>query len=102
MKTAASTTIFTTEIGKITRITEVLVRDATASLAGGTSYTITGLRATFSLATLVTSGTGYIVVRAADLAQSTEIASGTVVQLTVTTGSTLAANATLDVYGHTT
>lgn len=100
MKTAASTTIFTTAAGKVCRITHVVVRDATNSLAGGTSYSITNFRATFSLAALVTSGTGYLVVQATDLTQYTETAASTAIQLTVTTGSTLAANATIDVFGY--
>lgn len=102
MKTAATTTIFTTAVGKVTRITCAVVRDATASLAGGTSYTITSLRATFSLANLTTASTGYIVVRQSDLAEQVEVAATTAVQLTVTTGSTAAANATIDVFGYTT
>lgn len=102
MKTAASPTIFTVPVGKVCRITHVVVRDATASLAGGTSYSITNWRQTFSLAALVTSGTGYIVVYGADLTQYTEIAAGTAVTLTVTTGSTLAANATVDIFGYLT
>lgn len=102
MKTAASTTIFTSPLGKVTRIACAVVRDPTASLAGGTSYTITGLRAAFSLAAVTTSGTGFAVVRAADLAEQAEVAGGTAVQLTVTTGSTAAANATIDVFGYNT
>lgn len=100
MKTAATTTIFTTQSGKVTRISHAVVRDATASLAGGTSYTITGLRAAFSLAALVTANTGFVVVRSADLAEQAEVAASTAVQLTVTTGSTAAANATIDVFGY--
>ena len=102
MKTAASTTIFTVPVGKVCRITDVIVRDATASLAGGTSYSITGWRQTFSLANLITASTGYIDVWGADLTQYTEQAAGTNIQLTVTTGSTLAANATVDVFGYLT
>jgi hypothetical protein len=102
MKTAATTTIFTTPVGKVTRITHVVVRDATASLAGGTSYSITNFRQTFSLAALITANTGYLVLVATDLTQFTETAAATAIQLTVTTGSTLAANATIDVFGYTT
>ena len=101
MKTAASTTIFTTPVGKVTRILFVVVRDPTASLAGGTSYSLTNFRATFSLAGLTTANTGYQVVHATDLTTFTEIAASTAFQLTVTTGSTAAANATLDVFGYT-
>lgn len=102
MKTAATTTIYTTPVGKVTRVVAIVVRDATASLAGGTSYSITNWRQTFSLANLVTANTGYVHVYGADLAQYTEIAASTAVQLTVTTGSTAAANATIDVWGYTT
>lgn len=101
MKTAATTTIYTTPTGKTTRIAYVIVRDPTASLAGGTSYSITNFRQTFSLVSL-TSTTGYVWVYANDLTQYTEIAANTAVQLTVTTGSTLAANATVEVWGYTT
>jgi hypothetical protein len=102
MKTAASVTIFTTPIGKVTRITSMVVRDTTASLAGGTSYSVTNWRQTFSLAALTTAGTGFIRVVGADLAQYTEIAGGTAVQLTVTTGATAAGTATIDIFGYTT
>jgi hypothetical protein len=102
MKTVASTTIFTTPVGKVTRITHAVVRDYTASLAGGTSYAITGLRSAFSLAAGTTANTGYMVVRCADLTESTEIAATTAVQLTVTTGSTAACTATIDVFGYLT
>jgi len=102
MKTAAATTIFTVPIGKVCRITNVVVRDASASLAGGTSYSITNWRAAFSLAALTTANTGYIVVRGADLAQYDEIATGVAVQITVTTGSTLAATDTFEIFGYLT
>jgi len=102
MKTAASTTIFTTVANKVTRITHVVVRDSSASLAGGTSYSVTQWRQTFSLAGLTTANTGYIMVSGADLAQYTELAPGTAVQLTVTTGATAAGTATIDVFGFTT
>jgi hypothetical protein len=102
MQSAATTTIYTTPVGKVTRISHAVVRDPSASLAGGTSYTITGLRAAFSLATLTTANTGFIVVRAADLTEQLRVAAATAVQLTVTTGSTAAASATIDVFGYTT
>lgn len=102
MKTAGTTTIYTTPTGKVTRVTHVVVRDATATLAGGTDYSVTNFRQNFSLAALTTSGTGYVVVQAADLAQYTETAASTAIQLTVTTGSTGAATATVDVFGYTT
>lgn len=102
MKTAASTTIYTTPTGKVTRITHAIIRDYSASLAGGTSYTITGLRAAFSLNAYTTANTGYADIRQADLVESTEIAASTAVQLTVTTGSTAACTATIDIFGYQT
>lgn len=102
MKTAASTTIFTVPTGKTARITHVVVRDPTDSLAGGTSYTITNFRSTFSLAALTGGATKYMVVQATDLTEYTETGAGVAVQLTVTTGSTAAANATIDVFGYLT
>lgn len=102
MKTAASTTIFTTPVGKVTRIVHAVIRDYSASLAGGTSYTITGLRAAFSLNASTTANTGVTIVRAADLVEQSEVAAGTAVQLTVTTGSTAACTATVDIFGYTT
>jgi hypothetical protein len=102
VKTAASTTIFTVPVGKVCRITHMVVRDSTASLAGGTSYSVTNWRQTFSLAALITATTGYIDVYGADLAQYTEIAAGTAVQLTVNTGATAAGTATIDLFGYLT
>ena len=102
MKTAASTTIFTSKEARKTRITHVVVRDYSASLAGGTSYAITSFRSGFSLNGLTTANTGYGLVLPVDVTEYTEIAAGTAVQLTVTTGSTAACTATVDVFGFTT
>lgn len=99
-KTAAATTILTVPGNKTARITHVVVRNPTASLAGGTSYTVTGFApAAFSLATL-TSTTGYVVVTPTALALQAPTAGGTDITITVTTGATLAANATIDVFGY--
>jgi glucokinase len=103
MQSAATTTIYTTPVGKVTRISHAVVRDPSASLAGGTSYTITGLRAAFSLDAL-RSATGFVCVHAVNdlTAEQLRVAAATAVQLTVTTGSTAAASATIDVFGYTT
>jgi hypothetical protein len=107
MKTAATTTIYTTPSGKVTRITYVVFRDPTASMAGGTSYNITNWVQAFDLSNITTANTGYGVLYAETSAakkpaQYTEIAANTAVQLTVTTGTTAACNATIDVFGYTT
>jgi hypothetical protein len=99
MKTAATTTIFTVPIGKTCVITHVIVRNPSATLAGGTSYSITNFRQAFSLNGL-TATTGYFIVQGTDLTLWTVTASGVAVQLTVTTGSTGAATATVEVFGY--
>lgn len=104
MKTAASTTIFTTPSDKLTRIVFAVIRDPTASMAGGTSYSFTQWLQTFSLATLTTSGTDYIVLDGSVAGVNTkyqELAASTAFQITVTTGTTAACNATIDVFGYT-
>lgn len=109
MKTAATTTIFTTPAGKVTRIAYVVIRDTSASLAGGTSYAFgTGFRnnAAVDLSSLTTAATDYIVLAnqtsIGNDQKSTEIAAATAFQIVVTTGSTLAATATIDVFGYCT
>ena len=102
MKTAAGTVLYTVPTGKVLRITGIVVRDTSASLAGGTSYSVTNWRQTFSLATLTTAGTGFISVSNADLAQYTEIAAAATVTFTVTTGATAAGTATIDIFGYLT
>lgn len=104
MQAVASTTIFTVPVGKTCRIMAVVIRDPSATLAGGTSYSITNFVQTFSLVNL-TSTTGYVIVLpsvTSPYPMFTEIAGGTAVQLTVTTGSTGAATATVEIFGYLT
>ena len=101
MKTAGNTILYIVPTGKTLRITNIIVRDPTASLAGGTSYSITQWRQAFSLAAL-TLNFHYTNVYAADLAAFQRLAAATTVNFTVTTGSTLAATATIDLFGYTT
>lgn len=107
-KTVASTTIFTTPIGKVTRISHVIVRNPTASMAGGTDFKFgTGFRnnAAVDLSTLTTANTDYMVLLNATAAgadqKCTEIAAATAFALQVVTGTTAACNATYDVFGFT-
>jgi hypothetical protein len=99
MKTAGDTALFIVPTGKVCRITGIQIRNATASLAGGTSYSVTNWRQAFSLATLIAANTGYLFALGADLAQYTEVAAEATISLTVTVGSTLAATATIDLFG---
>src|SRR5215204_2805949 len=57
MKTAGSTTLYTVPAGKTFYPHRVVIRNNSASLAGGTSYSFTGWRQTVSLAGMtVTTG----------------------------------------------
>lgn len=94
------TTLFTTPVGKTTYITHAVVHDASATLVAGTSYTITGMGAAFSLAALTTATTGFVVVAPAVSVLRLRVAEATAVVLTTTTGSGTA-TATIDVFGYT-
>lgn len=102
LHTNQANTIYTTPSGKVTRIMFAVIRDYTASLAGGSSFTITGLRSAFSLNSITTANTGYVVIRAADLTESTEIAASTAVVLTVTDGADASVTGTVDIFGYQT
>lgn len=99
---AGAQTIFTTPIGKITRILAVVVRDPTATLAGGTDFDFTQWRQTVDLSGLTGGATNYRVLFAADNTSYVELAAGTAFQITPSTGATGAASATIDVFGYTT
>lgn len=102
MQTGGAVTLYTTPADKTTCITHAVIRDISGSLLGGTSYTITGLRAAFSLnAILSGGGTSSCIVRALDVTEQIEVAASTAVQFTPTTGSVGAATATIDIFGYT-
>lgn len=101
MKTAASTTIFTvpaTVTGCI--IDSVVVRGASASLAGGTSYSFTNWRQTVSLAGNTGGATKSFTLVEIDNTSYTITVASTAWQITVTTGSTAACTAVVDVFGY--
>jgi len=97
MKTAASTTLVTTPSGKVTRIVAVTVRNPTDSLAGCTDVSFTNWRQNVDLSSMTTAATSYLHIDGNNAAYI-EIAASTAFQITITTGSTAAANATLDVW----
>jgi len=99
MKTVASTTLFTVPVGKVAYITHVVVRDTSASLAGGTDYDFTQWRQTVDLSSMTTLGTDYIALDGNNVKYQ-ELAAGTAFQITVNTGSAAAATATIDVFGY--
>src|SRR6058998_2723141 len=86
MATGGGGTVFTTPIGRVTRIVYAVFSNVSGSMAAATSLSITNFRQTFTMAALTTVNTGYVTVYATDLTQYTEIAAGTAVILTVTTG----------------
>lgn len=98
MKTAASTTLFTVPVGKTFYPVFVIIREPSASMAGGTSYSFTGWVQTFSLATLTTPLTDYMVINSANV-KYTDNAAASNFQITVTTGTTAVCTATIDVFG---
>lgn len=99
MTTGAGGTIFTVPTGKVCRITHVVFRDPSATMAAATSCAITGFRSGFSLANLSTANTGFLVVQATDLVQYIEQAAGTAIALTLTTGAA-AGTCVVDVFGY--
>ena len=106
MQTVAKVDLFTVPVGKVFYPTAVVVRDATASLAGGTDYDIgTGAaadtwRQAVDLSSMIVVGTDFMVIRGADVTKYKEAAAGDVFGIKPITGSTAACNATIDVFGY--
>jgi hypothetical protein len=98
MKTAAATTLYTVAAGKTFYPVFVVIREPSASMAGGTSYSFTGWRQAVDLSSLTTAGTDHIVLSGHET-KYTDNATVTAFQITVTTGTTLACTATIDVFG---
>ena len=105
MKTAAETTLFTVPVGKTFIPFAVVVRNNSASLAGGTDYDFGAAsgastwRQTVDLSAMtVTTGNRWIL--AADNTTYTPIPAGTAFVIKVSTGSTAACTAVLDVWGY--
>ena len=98
MKTGGSTTLFTGPIGKTGYITHVVIRETSASLAGGTDYDFTGWKQTVNLSSMTTLGTDYIVLDGNNT-KFTDLAAAAAFQITVNTGSSAACTATIDVFG---
>jgi hypothetical protein len=99
MKTGASTTLYTVPTGKVLYVTHVVVRDPTASMAGGVDYDFTNWKQTVDLSSLTTPGTDYIVLDGNNVKYA-ETAAAAAFQITVNTGTTAACNADLDLFGY--
>ena len=105
MKTAGKTTLYTVPTGKTLYVTHVVIREPSASMAGGTDYDFgTGAsadtwRQTVDLSSMTTLATDYMVISGADVTKYTDSAAATVFGIKVITGTTAACTATLDVFG---
>jgi hypothetical protein len=99
MKTAAATTLYTVPTGKTFYPVFVVIRDNTASLAGGTEYDFTGWRQNVDLSGMTTANTTYRILYATDNTSYTEAAAASNFQITVVTGATAVGTATIDVFG---
>jgi len=105
MQAAAKTTLYTVPPGKVFYPVMVVVRDPSASLAGGTDYDFgTGANAdtwrqSVDLSSMTTANTDYMVIFGADVTKYTECAAASEFGIKVSTGSTGAATATIDVFG---
>jgi hypothetical protein len=100
MKTAGATTLYTVPTGKTAIITGVVIRNNSASLAGGTDYDFTGWRQTVDLSGMTDVSTTFRVVYATENTSYTATTAGTAFQITVSTGSTAACTASIDVLGY--
>lgn len=105
MKTAAETTLFAVPAGKTFYPFAVVIRNNSASLAGGTDYDFGAAsgastwRQTVDLSGMtVTTGNRWII--SADNATYTPIPASTNFVIKVSTGSTAACTATIDVFGY--
>ena len=105
MKTGGLTTLFTVPTGKTLYVTHVVVREPSASMAGGTDYdfgtgaTANTWRQQIDLSTMTTLATDYMVIAGADVTKYTDCAVASVFGIYVNTGTTSACTATIDLFG---
>ena len=102
METDAPTTVnlFRTQVGKVTRISHIVIRDYNGSLAGGTDFDFLNWRQTVDLSAFTTANTGYIYLGNYADVEFTEIAADTMFTMTVNSGSTATVTATIDIFGY--
>jgi hypothetical protein len=106
VKTAGKTVLYTVPTGKTFYPTMVVVRDPTASMAGGTEYDFGAganadtWRQNINLSSLTTLSTDYMVIGGADVTKYTNCAAASDFGVKVITGTTATCNATFDVFGY--
>lgn len=105
MKTASTKrTLYTVPAGKTCVVGKVVVRTPSASLAGGTSYAFGGSatcndwKTAIDLSSMTTPATDVMIIMPS--AKFTGFVAATVFGMYITTGSTGAATATIDVFGY--
>lgn len=97
---SSAETLYTVPAGKVCRIVGYCVKNASATLAGGTSFSVTNFKQTVDLSSITTDYvTAYFYIDGNN-AKYVETAAAVAIQLTKTTGSTGAATATIDLFGY--
>ena len=102
--TGAKTTLYTVPTGKTCYVTHIIVRDPSASMAGGVDYDFgTGASANtwlinVNLSDLTTSGTHYMVI--GGNIRHTESAAAATFGIYPNSGTTVACTVTIDVFGY--
>jgi len=105
MKTAGKTNLYVVPAGKTLYVSHIVVREPSASMAGGTDYDLgTGAncdtwRQSVDLSSMTTLATDYMVISGADVTKYTDCAAASVFGIKVITGTTAACTATIDVFG---
>ena len=105
MKTAGKTTLYTVPTGKTMYPVAVVIRETSASLAGGIEYNFgTGANAdtwiqNIDLSSMTTLATDYMVIMGAAVTKYTDCAAASEFGIKVITGSTAACTATVDLIG---
>ena len=108
MKTSGVTALYTVPAGKTLIPTAVVIRNPSASLAGGTDYDFgtsaacSSWRQTVDLQTLTTLTTDYIVITGSTAVpvKYTTTTVANIFAIKVSTGSTAACTATIDLFGY--
>jgi hypothetical protein len=99
MKTSGSVTLYTVPIDKSAYITNVIIRNTSASIAGGTDYGFTNWKQAIDLSSLSASGLDYIVLDGNNT-KFTKLSAGTPFQIAINVGASGSYTATIDVFGY--
>jgi hypothetical protein len=97
---AAATTLYTVPTNRDFWPTKVIIRNPSASLAGGVDYDFTNWRQTVDLSSMTTAGLDCMTINPVDVTKYQKLVAGQAFQITPSTGSTATATCTIDVYGY--